>query len=79
MVAQLQYMGGSNRSEVVYVGREMLQNTPHGSLIEAMEAGSFPSRFPTLNLMVRVWDTTKILLGYRGFRVCPPLGELQKM
>lgn len=42
-----------------------------------MEAGSFPSRFPTLNLMVKVWDTVKTLLGYRGFTGYAPSGRTE--
>lgn len=68
-----------------YASREMLQNTPHGSIVEAMEVGSFPSRLPTLSLMVKVCDTVKTLLGYRGLTEYTPLwenrnlDEIQKM
>lgn len=77
--SQLQYLGEGN---IVgqEVGRNMLlQITLHESIPEALEAGSFPPKLPTLNIMMRVWDTVKTILDYRGFTEFTPLWENSKL
>lgn len=84
LASQIQHMGGCNFGGQEVGRKRLLQNTPHDSIVEALEAGSFPSGLPTLNLMMRVWDTVKVILKYDGLTEYTPLwensklGELQK-
>lgn len=74
LASQLQHIARCN-----LVGREagrkmLLQNTPHDSIASALEAGSFPSGLPTLNL----WEygtQWKQFWSIVVSRSTPPVGE----
>lgn len=75
LASQLQHMGGCNTEEGELERKMLLQNTLHRSLVETMEAGSFPWGQSAFDLMMRVWDAAKAALGYRGFTEYTPLWE----
>lgn len=67
LAAQLQHLGGCESQGMLNTnGKLMTQDTPHGSLAEALEAGSFQDGSPTYKLVTKVWQATKRIMGYGG-------------
>lgn len=86
LASQMQHVGGSNRGDCIGAGCNILLNdTKHDTIVEAMEADSFDTKCPTIQMMVKVWVHVKKLLGYTGFAEFSPLWdnnnlkELKKM
>lgn len=76
LVAQLQYMKGSNIFVEREVGNKLLLNdTGHNTVVGAVEEDSFGTRCPTTQLMVRVWETVRTMLGYGGFSEFSPIWD----
>ena len=57
----------------------MLMGSPHRSLIETLEADSFPVMNPTLRLIKKTWQASKIALGYKGLTEYSPLWDNKKL
>lgn len=74
LAAQIQYMRGSNLPAEREVGSKLLLNdTSHDTVLEAVEADSFRSRCPTVQLMVKSWESVRTMLGYSVFSEFYPL------
>lgn len=79
LASQLQHVGGCDTEKGQWEGKMILQITPHNSLVEIMEAGSFLHGPPTLDLMIRVWEAVKKILGYIGLTEYTPLWEKKQV
>lgn len=76
LAAQLQHIGGCETQDWRDPsGKIMLQDSLHKSLIEALEAGSLQDGPPTCRLVNKVWQTTKWIMGYRGFTEFLPIWQ----
>lgn len=53
----------------------VLDDTSHDTIVEAVEADSFSSRYTTVQMMVKSWESVKALLGYNGFSEFSPLWD----
>lgn len=53
--------------------RMMLQGSLHNMVVEVLEADSFPHRSLTLKLIAKVWQSVKIVMGYKEITECAPI------
>lgn len=57
----------------------MLAGAPRNTIADVFEAESFIHRNSTIKMVIKIWKTVKILMGYTGILECTPLWNIKNL